>query len=574
MASPYESDLTALFTDPLLTQAEPAADRSLLASPYLGLRRLQSRLGDRQPLLTDHARLRTLLELSAVTDPRLFFAMFLHHCVALGPALDHGACDADVAALVSGRLIGAALMNELGHGNSSSRIHTEAVYDQATREFVLNTPIPEAVKHPANVGLDGIARLGVVSARLLVGGIDRGTALFLVALRDENGPCPGVTIEPRPRTALLPMDFAAVRFDRVRVPYRRWLRDGAFIADDGSFHDPLDGPDARSRRSVGMSRFAWGAVTAGLAAVARSSVAIALTHARRRKTLDRLAGELAAIGHLNQQRLLFGALAAALAATVVARRATDRCWHIPPGGGQGTGPSASVMHELALSKVTTSVLADAAVTRCRSACGAAGFFSENRLIGYQALTMAFQPGGGDNRLTVLDAAWAIASGPDYLPPDNEAAPDDWARLFRGRERLLHAELTAGLRAAGAVSFDDWNGRTELAQRLAEAHAARTTAEALHDEWHAPTVPEASRPLLGDLYELHCLEQAAADAGWYLAHGLLTAAEVLALPERTNEICQRLVQHTDALIQLLEIPEELLRSQLSADGFLHGLTPVR
>ncbi|GAB2723856.1 acyl-CoA dehydrogenase [Kitasatospora kifunensis] len=590
MSTPYDSDLVKLFTDPLLTDplltdpllnpAEPTTERSRIAAPYLGIRRLQSQLDDGRPLLADRARLRAVLELSAVTDPRLFHAMFLHHCMAVGNALDQGADDADVAELVSGRWIGAALMTELGHGSSSSAIRTEARYDPATREFVLHTPGPDAAKHPVNVGLAGIARLGVVSARLLVGGRDRGTALFLVALRDENGPCPGVVIEPCPRTSLLPLDYATVRFDQVRVPYRRWLGDGASITEDGSFHDPLAGPDARTRRSLGMSRFACGAVTAGLAAVARAGVALALPYATRRPTFDRLAGELPAIGHLNQQRLLFGALAAALAATAVAHRATERCWHIPPGGGRGIGPSAVVMRELALAKVTANLLADAAVNRCRSACGALGFFSQSRLIDYQALTLAFQSACGDNRLILLDAAWAMATGPDHLPPDDQPAADAWIRLFRTRERLLHTELTADLRAATAadgsisfdsISFDTWNENTELAQQLAEAHAARTTAEILHEEWHAPTAPEAARPLLHHLYQLHCLEQVTSHAAWYLAQGLLTAQEVLALPERSNEICRQLVHHTDALTGLLEIPDALLHGPLSTDT--HPGAPV-
>ncbi|XVV00484.1 acyl-CoA dehydrogenase [Actinosynnema sp. CA-248983] len=510
------------------------------ASPYLRLRAIQDELGDDRPLLSaDHDRLRTLLERSAAADPRLFFTMFLHHCMTLGAALDQGAAEEDVAALASARWIGAALLAESAHGNSNSRTRTEAVHDPATREFVLSTPVAEAAKHPANVGAAGIARLAVVSARLVVGGTDHGTALFLVALRDENGPCPGVTIEPLPHTAPFPLDFATVRFDRVRVPYRRWLADGAAITDDGVFHDPLDGPDARSRRSMSMGRFGWGAITVGLAAVARASAAHALTHARHRRTLDRLAGAVPAIEHLNQQRLVFGALAAALAATVLGRRDTGRCWDIP-----APDLSAPEQRALGLNKVTVSVLADSAVHRCRSACGVAGFFSED-LVGYQALTTAFQSAGGDNRLVLLDAAWTMATGDDYVPPEDEA-PDDWVGLFRSRERLLHAELTSGL--VGEVTFDVWNDRTELAQRFAEAHAARRAAETLHDEWHTPP---AARPL-ADLYELHCVEQASAHAGWYLAHGLLTAEQVLGLPERTNEICRRLVRDTDALSPLLEI----------------------
>ncbi|GHF24372.1 acyl-CoA dehydrogenase [Streptomyces morookaense] len=252
-----------------------------------------------------------------------------------------------------------------------------------------------------------------------------------------------------------------------------------------------------------------------------------------------------------------------LAATAVARRATTRSWHIPPGGGVGTGPSAAEMRTLTLNKVTVAVLADSAVTRCRSASGALGFFPEHGLIDYQALTTAFLSAGGDNRLIMLDAAWAMASCPDCVPPDDKTAPGSWPRLFRTRERLLHTELTSALHTddqGGTVRFATWNAQTELAQRLAEAHATRTTAEALRDAWRAPEVPATARALLRDLYRLHCLERTAPHAGWYLAHGLLLPQQVLALPERINEICRRLVPRAEALTELLEIPDELLRSE--------------
>ncbi|WP_051836742.1 acyl-CoA dehydrogenase [Streptomyces sp. NRRL WC-3742] len=562
--APSDGDLAQLFIRSLLAKPTPADDRPRPAAPYEGLRHLQALLDEKQPLIADRLRLRSLLELCAISDPRLFHAMFLHHCMTIGTALDQGACQEDVAALASGEWIGAALMNETGCGNSSSAVRTEARYDPARGDFVLHTPTPEAAKGPANVGLDGFARLAVVSARLVAAGTDRGTALFLVALRDEDGPCPGVAIEALPPVAQLPMDYATVRFDHVRVPRARWLADGAWIAEDGSFHDPLETADARTRRSLGMARFCWGAISAGLAAVARGSAALALTHARHRRTADRLAGQVPALNHLGQQRLLFGATAQALAATAVAHRATRRSWHIPPGGGRGSGPDGSAMRELALAKVTTDTLADAAVTRCRSAGGTAAFFSLSRLGCYQSFTQTYASAGGDNRMILLDAAWTMATGQDYQPPDETSAPDDHTRLLRARERLLHTELTAHLPqpADTAVTFDIWNERTELAQRFALAHAARTTAETLHEKWHTPTLlPAPDRALLADLYQLHCLEQIDAHSGWYLAHGLLTAQQVLALPEQADQACRRLAPHAQALTELLQVPDALLHGPL-------------
>ncbi|MBD0742251.1 acyl-CoA dehydrogenase [Streptomyces sp. CBMA152] len=231
------------------------------------------------------------------------------------------------------------------------------------------------------------------------------------------------------------------------------------------------------------------------------------------------------------------------------------------------------MRTLALSKVTTDTLADDAVTRCRAACGALGFFSENRLMDYQALTMAFRSAGGDNRLILLDAAWTMVTGPDYLPPRDKPGTSGWLALFRTRERLLHTQLTAlatdVATVPGPFGFATWNNHTDLAHSLAEAHAARTTAEALWEEWCAPVAPAS---VLHDLYELHCLERTAAHADWYLAHELLSPHEVLALPGRTDEICRRLTEHADSLTDLLEVPPELLHGSLATDDYVRALAP--
>ncbi|WP_019925206.1 hypothetical protein [Nocardia sp. BMG111209] len=537
----------------------PAADENDYAALYAALRRVQAGLGDR-PLLADHDTLRAVLELSAVTDPRLFHVMFLHHCMTIGNALDQGADPADVAALASAECVGAALMTEKGRGNSSSGVRTEAVYDPAAGTFVLRTPDADAAKHPINVGADGIARLGVVSARLRVGGVDRGTALFLVALRDEHGPLPGVVIESRSRTALLPVDYATVRFEEVRVPYSRWLRDGAAIAADGAFHDPLGGPDERTRRSVSMSRFSWGAVTTGVGAVARAAVARAITHARVRRTLDRFGGERLALEHLNQQRLLSVAAAGALAATTIARRTTAESWRVSPGDGTGPGLSGADMRRLSLHKVTAVTLADAAVARSRSSAGAPGFFSDNRFVDFQALTTAFATAGGDNRLILIDAAWSIVNGVEYAAPQPDSWPDEWAGLLWRREDLLRTELVHRLADTGggaAIMFDNWNRHTELAQRLGEAHAGGLTARILREEWLGATVSGPRRDVLADLYELHCLEEVSGHAGWYLAHDLLGAADVLGLPDRGAEICRRVAARADTVLELLDIPAPLV-----------------
>ena len=132
---------------------------------------------------------------------------------------------------------------------ASATPHTKVVYDPAEDDFLLSTPSDAATKFPPNVGLDGVAKWAVVTARLTVADADCGAFLFLVRIRDEDGPRPGVHIKPLPPTSLLPMDYACVHFDQVRLHRRQWLRDSASISAGGVFHDPLDGPPGHSAGS-------------------------------------------------------------------------------------------------------------------------------------------------------------------------------------------------------------------------------------------------------------------------------------------------------------------------------------
>lgn len=110
-----------------------------------------------------------------------------------------------------------------------------------------------------------------------------------------------------------------------------------------------------------------------------------------------------------------GALAAAFAATAVARRATDLCWRIIPPPDPADDRSVSTQRTAGLIKVTVDRLAERATSQCRRACGALGFLSLSRLVDYQGLALAFNTAGGDNQMILLDAAWSMATGTDYEP---------------------------------------------------------------------------------------------------------------------------------------------------------------
>lgn len=174
----------------------------------------------------------------AVASPSLFAAAHVHYGMCAALVSDLGAGHPDFEGyrrtLDTMEAFGSLLLTESGFGNSHIRIRTTATYDARLREFVLHTPDRAARKIMSNVGMPGVAKLGIVYAALFVSGVERGIFPFLIQLRTENGVTPQVSIDLLPSEAVLPLDYSVVAFDEVRLPFDSWLRDTATIAEDGS----------------------------------------------------------------------------------------------------------------------------------------------------------------------------------------------------------------------------------------------------------------------------------------------------------------------------------------------------
>jgi acyl-CoA oxidase len=573
--------LVELLADPLFDPRRDVVADELDELTYRQLDHLNRSVDSAVPLvLGDQKLLRNLTELTAMVSPSLFMAFFLHHSMAVGAVVDYGARSQSWAEFAPGAF-GSILMTEFGYGSSSADILTEARYDATSGEFVLSTPCGEAVKFPSNVGAS-VPRWGVVSARLKVDGRDHGVFLFRVPLRDAEGPCPGVHIRPVPAFPQLQLDYAATRFDEVRVPWSGWLSDGAEITGDGGFRDPCDGPAERTRRTVGVSRFAHGSNALGLAAVARASVAIAAPYLRRRHANNRFGGRAPLIAYRNQQSLLVKAVAAAFAATAVARMTADVCWRMR--SVRGRAPvSAGELRSASLAKVAVSRLAAVATAGAQEACGAAGFMAMNRISEYRAFAIAFHNAGGDNQMYLLNAAWSMADGVDYEPPYTPdmakyAGSDVLERclaLVRQREHDLCLEMRAArddATARGAAGLVVWNEVSDVALRFAEAAVARMTVERMC-EYALDGQLEPVRDLLLAMCEVTLVTEVLAHDGWYLLREAVTPSLLSELTRASTRLHDRLLGELPMLTRMLEIPMEILRCPLAGDHYPGYIEPM-
>ncbi|WP_018656354.1 hypothetical protein [Actinomadura flavalba] len=447
-------------------------------------------------LLDDPALLCGLLERAAVADPALFHVMLLHYTLALGPILRFGGGQqgAARARLEAFEDVGTLLMTEAGRSNSHLAPRTTAVFDAAARAFVLSTPDARAAKFPTNTAHPGVAKTAAVYATLVEGGRERGVFVFVVPVRAADGSVPdGVRIVAAPETGGLPVDYAAVRLEGVRVPYEAWLRDGASFDDEGAFHDPVGDPAARLTRSMAIGPAVWRAVVAASAAVTRASASLLAAHTSGRVTLGRLAPSAPLAGYRNQGEAVLGSLASAYTLTAVAAHVKARRTSAEAPGpaavaaaGGAWAPWSAVDRDLALLKAAVTAAAQETVTRCRLHSGAPGFAATDRLNAYRGLTHAYMSAGGDNDLILFDTARAMAARDRYVPPpdvppslEDLADPQVWPALAGAVEARLAAKLAArveGAQAGGASAFAAWNAELAPARAAATALADRTVLE--------------------------------------------------------------------------------------------------
>ncbi|GAA3214990.1 acyl-CoA dehydrogenase [Actinocorallia longicatena] len=572
--------LTKIFTDQVFVRRTDLRPTEHYALTYERLRHLGGEAPRGRALPRHPEWTFGLAQWTAVSCPSLFMATVLHYYLSLDPILDFAsspeAVEPYVRELETFGAFGAFLVTEIGRGTSHLALRTEAVYDGGG--FVLHTPDPDARKFMPNTGLPGVPKLGVVCARLIVEGEDRGVFPFVVRVPGE-----GVAVRPLPPSPLVPLDYAVTSFDRVRLPFEAWLSDGASITAEG-YADPLGGGDARLVRTLAVARNMWALATAGMAATSRASVAIAFRHAAGRVTTGRLRPDLPVLGYRTTQEKLLGALATAYAATALANQSMLGWIRLRSAGrpgapaGEGDGgtptwfPVATINRDACLSKVMVTGLAERVAAACRLSAGAQGVLGCNRYTDYQGLAQAFHSVGGDNQLIVLDSAKAMVAGVQYDPPPGLPAPitaltspADHLRLAATRERLLHAALSTTVEDAlseGADEFDVWNDHLALARDLVEAAGEHLTLATFlrAAEAEEPAVQELLRPLV----QIFALEQTARHADFHLQHGLLSTTEVAEIPGLLNAAYDAVLPHAAELVDAFELSRELVQAPIAGD----------
>ncbi|KUN95668.1 acyl-CoA dehydrogenase [Streptomyces caeruleatus] len=544
------------------------------------------RLGEPLPydLFDDPARLTAAHAWAAVADPSLCLAALVHHLLCLGSMVQLGGDSADLtsrmAALRSGRAKGVYLITEAGQANSHLATRTRAELEPSTGEFVLHTPDEAAAKFGSAGTLD-IPQTAVVLARLITGGTDHGVFAFVADLTGDGGPLPGVEISSPIGLGALPLDYVQVRFHHARLPHAHWLADGARIAPDGTFHDPAGSAAERLQRTLRVGQGLWAAMPAVAAATSRHAAVQAVSYAQGRRTEGRLALGVPLLTYRTQQRAVLGALADAFALSCAAHGARalwEESRNAPAEGSvteMGFSPWTAVSRPLAAYKAAAVRLAARITAECQRRCGLSGHLDANRLAGYHGFHHAFDTAGGDSQLIFYDIGSALAEAADREASDGHAAgrkaddrktdagtspsplsPGWWPMVVRRHRHDLTRHLAKRLGdTEAAAPFEAWNPLLEDAGVLGEVYSDSLIAEDVVRTLAGTQDRDLARALR-PLAALHGVMAARRRSGSLLALETLRPADIQALSDAADRLCDEVRPHLPLLIEAFAYPADL------------------
>ncbi len=544
-------------------------------------------------------------DLSVLVKVGVQFGLFGGAILQLGTKEHH---DAYLADLITGKLMGCFAMTETGHGSNVQALGTVATYDVAAQEFVITTHGEQARKdYIGNAAKH--AEVAVVFAQLEVGGASEGVHAFVVPIRENGKPCPGVRIEDDgAKMGLNGVDNGRLWFDGVRVPRSALLNRFADVTPSGVYESEIENPNRRFFTMLGT--LVQGRVCVGGAGINAAKVAltIATKYAVRRRQFEATSDdhEELLLDYGMHQRRLLPLIARTYALHFAQEVVSGQLHDVFSGVVDDEHARRELESRAAGTKALGTWHGTRAIQECREACGGAGYLSVNRFAALKADTDVFTTFEGDNHVLLQLVAKGLLTDyasefedmdqfgmvrfvagmavdtviertnvhkllervKDLLPGgdewDQEAGlldPDYQLAMLRFREEHMLAGVARRLKRG----IDDKMNPGVVFSRVqdhvigaARAHVERLVLEAFVEKVRA--LPDGDlKVALSLLCDLHALSTIEADRAWFMEHGRLTVQRSKSISREINGLCRKIRPLAEELVDAFDVPVEMLRS---------------
>ncbi|WP_442916194.1 acyl-CoA dehydrogenase family protein, partial [Leucobacter sp. M11] len=532
----------------------------------------------------------------------LFGSAILH----LGTKQHHDKWLPDVMSL---KLPGAYAMTETGHGSDVASIGTTATYDEATQEFVIDTPFRGAWKdYLGNAALHGKAC--TLFAQLITKGVNHGVHCFFVPLRDDNGEfLPGIGgDDDGVKGGLNGIDNGRLHFTEVRIPRTNLLNRYGDVAADGTYSSPIKSPGRRFFTMLGTLVQGRVSLDGAAANAMKVALAIAIRYGSERRQFT-AAGEREQVilDYGQHQRRLLPRLAETYAISFAGDKLLTTFDEVFSGKND-TDENRQDLETLAaaLKSLSTWAALDT-LQEAREACGGAGFLAENRITGLRADLDIYVTFEGDNNILLqlvgkrllgdfakqfkgADAAtlakFAVGQageravnrfglrqlaqsvvdlGSTARSVGHVRDTDAQRELLTTRVETMVAEVAGAIRESSkksaAEQADAFNAQQHKLIEAARAHAELLQWEAFTEKLETFQDEETRTVMtwLRDLFGLGLIEK---HIGWYLINGSLTAHRAESITAYIDRLLGRLRPRALELVEAFGLNDDLIRAKIA------------
>lgn len=495
------------------------------------------------------------------------------HMVLFGGAIMHLGTEKHhqkyIPLIDSFQLPGCFGMTELGHGSNVQGIETEARYDVATREFIINTPSDSAQKYWIG-GAAKHAQVCAVFAQLIVGGVNYGVHVFVVPIRNPDGSiAENVRIKDNGhKMGLLGVDNGRIWFDNKRIPRDNLLNRFGDVSEDGKYTSPYS--NNMKRFGAMVAPLVGGRVSIALGALDVSKIVlfIAIKYSLQRKQFGKNGAEIPIMNYLTQQRRLCTSLACTYMYNFGLNYVMDK---------YNSPKDSKELHVLASGfKAVVTWHKTETVQLARECCGGQGFSTSNRIAELKADTEIDMTYEGDNHVLLQQVGRSLLV--DYLkgkvtvhpsvnsqPPNTVRNLDTLLAALKWRETNVLQELSNRMMNeinSGVKEVKAFNNQLDLVTALGKACVDRVSFEKMVEAIEKS--PSDLQQPLERVARLAAMWRIEKDLGWFVTFGGISRQMANVLLIEVNNSCRDVAESISDYVDSFQLPPHLIRSPIAYD----------
>lgn len=485
--------------------------------------------------------------------------------------------------------VGCFALTELAYGNNAVEMETTAHYDKEKKEFIINTPTPQAQKYWITNGAIH-AHYAIVFARLIHEGVNEGLHGFLVNIRDTKD----LSVKKGCRVwdmgykiGLNGVDNAALWFDKVRIPRTNLLNATSNMDENGNFTSKISDKSARKRKRflVLADQLLSGRVC--IAAMTMGSIKLCLDQTVQYASTRLCVGpkgmsDYPIMKYQLQNRQLMPLIAQTYGLNILMNYVQDRYAE------QTEEDHAEVVRLCCVIKPLVTWHGENVGSVCRERTGGQGFLAANRYGEGIAGAHAGITAEGDNRVIQQKVSKELLETADYDKvfehvqlrqqslaeqqaafhlPSTEVTSVEWLlNVYQARFNFLLNELAGKMfvsQQEGKQIFETWMlSESDNIQALAFAYgenlAMQKFAEAIK------TANPVLQPKLTQLFQLYALDRIIVDGVFFLEKGFLNGEQTAQCSDAIAKLCTELGKDALELTKGFGIPDHMHHAPIAND----------